>query len=341
MTKEEVLRLENKRPHVVILGAGATIDAIPDGDKNGKKSSVMNGFMHKLNLSELLEGIELHTKRDDLEDIYSELYDRGEGCKIIRQEIESKIEDYFSSFEIPDRVTKYDLLVLSLTTKDCIATFNWDPLLLQAYQRVYNRITKNLPELIFLHGNVAAGYCPNCGRFGALNRIRCAYCGTPYEKTPLLFPVKHKDYSVNFIKQQWESLDYYLCRAKMLTIYGYSGPKSDIEAINMLTNAFEKYLPAQKYDYFEIIEKKDFDSSMLSSSWRSIIDDTHCQYKIVTNFFQSRLALYPRRTVEWLNKQNTGCWGQPKVRFTGKEDWVTLKEKVIPLLSEENNTEEL
>lgn len=30
------------RPHVVLLGAGATMAAIPNGDKNGRKSSVMN-----------------------------------------------------------------------------------------------------------------------------------------------------------------------------------------------------------------------------------------------------------------------------------------------------------
>ena len=38
------------RSHTVILGAGATIAAIPDGDKNGKSSSVMNGLLKKLNL---------------------------------------------------------------------------------------------------------------------------------------------------------------------------------------------------------------------------------------------------------------------------------------------------
>jgi hypothetical protein len=35
------------RSHTVILGAGATIAAIPDGDKNGKSSSVMNGLLKK------------------------------------------------------------------------------------------------------------------------------------------------------------------------------------------------------------------------------------------------------------------------------------------------------
>jgi hypothetical protein len=34
--------------------------------------------------------------------------------------------------EIPDHVTLYDELLLTLRSKDLIATFNWDPLLLQA-----------------------------------------------------------------------------------------------------------------------------------------------------------------------------------------------------------------
>lgn len=36
------------RPHVVLLGAGATMAAIPNGDKNGRKSSVMNNFIEEL-----------------------------------------------------------------------------------------------------------------------------------------------------------------------------------------------------------------------------------------------------------------------------------------------------
>ena len=33
------------RAHTVILGAGATMAAIPNGDRYGKKSSVMNGMI--------------------------------------------------------------------------------------------------------------------------------------------------------------------------------------------------------------------------------------------------------------------------------------------------------
>lgn len=40
--------------HTVILGAGATMAAIPHGDKNGKKSAVMNGMIQKLALYDLL-----------------------------------------------------------------------------------------------------------------------------------------------------------------------------------------------------------------------------------------------------------------------------------------------
>ena len=46
------------RAHTVILGAGATIAAIPKGDKNGMKSSVMTGLINNLHLEDILNGIE-------------------------------------------------------------------------------------------------------------------------------------------------------------------------------------------------------------------------------------------------------------------------------------------
>ncbi|NLA25845.1 MAG: hypothetical protein GX878_00460, partial [Firmicutes bacterium] len=139
-----------KRLHVALLGAGASIAAIPEGDKNGKETSVMLNFIDKLDMNDILYGVPLNTKSNNLEDIYSELVSL-EKYKKVRLELEARIYDYFSSLEIPDEPSVYDFLILSLTSKDLIATFNWDPLLLQAYQRV-NKLTKNLPELAFLHG---------------------------------------------------------------------------------------------------------------------------------------------------------------------------------------------
>ena len=40
--KEEIFVIENTRPHVVILGAGATIATIPNGDKNGNPEDVIS-----------------------------------------------------------------------------------------------------------------------------------------------------------------------------------------------------------------------------------------------------------------------------------------------------------
>lgn len=45
--------LMKRRPHVVLLGAGAGVAAIPNGDKNGMKTSVMKGFIEKLGMKEL------------------------------------------------------------------------------------------------------------------------------------------------------------------------------------------------------------------------------------------------------------------------------------------------
>ena len=124
------------RAHTVILGAGATMAAIPNGDKNGKKSSVMNGMISKLGLDDLLADVKLDTKSENIEDIYSELYMKPEYAEVVK-ELEKRLYEYFDSFEIPDTPTVYDFLILSLTEKDVIATFNWDPLLVQAYVRCY------------------------------------------------------------------------------------------------------------------------------------------------------------------------------------------------------------
>ena len=58
------------RPHVVILGAGASCAAIPEGDKYGRKISALDGFIDKLGLGNILSKINLITTSNNLEDIY-------------------------------------------------------------------------------------------------------------------------------------------------------------------------------------------------------------------------------------------------------------------------------
>ena len=91
------------RPHVFILGAGATIAAIPNGDRNGLKCSVMNNFLEELDLSHILSGVELKTTSTNLEDIYSELDTMSEYSSV-KDELENKIIQKFSQYELPNNL---------------------------------------------------------------------------------------------------------------------------------------------------------------------------------------------------------------------------------------------
>lgn len=110
------------RPHVVLLGAGASVAAIPRGDKNGMKTSVMDGFLEKLGMSEVIADLNLVTKSGNLEDIYSEISERDEYADV-RGELDTRIRNYFSEFEIPDEPTVYDFLILSLRKKETVTNF--------------------------------------------------------------------------------------------------------------------------------------------------------------------------------------------------------------------------
>lgn len=105
-----------KCPHVVLLGAGASVATIPRGDKNGKRISAMKGFIEKLGMSSIISSISLVTDNDNLEDIYMEMYERDD-CNQQRKLLEERIVNYFSDFELPDEPTIYDMLILSLTKR--------------------------------------------------------------------------------------------------------------------------------------------------------------------------------------------------------------------------------
>jgi len=87
------------RPHVVILGAGASVAAIPNGDKHGRKISVMDGFIDRLGMRDILSGA--NVKSENLEEVYSELSEHPEYSEQKKQ-LEEAIWEYFSAFRIPD-----------------------------------------------------------------------------------------------------------------------------------------------------------------------------------------------------------------------------------------------
>ncbi|WP_256310466.1 hypothetical protein [Tissierella carlieri] len=53
-----------QRPHVILLGTGATMDGIPNDDKSSEKSSVMSGLIDKLGMKDILSSANLKTKSD-------------------------------------------------------------------------------------------------------------------------------------------------------------------------------------------------------------------------------------------------------------------------------------
>lgn len=136
MNLEKNNKIDTSFRHVVLLGAGASCAALPSGyDKNGKRISAMKGFIKQLGFDKLFIEYNYEPVSDNLEEVYSDLYGKEELFDL-RQELEVAIEEYFFNMRISDEPTVYDLLLLSLTSKDCLATFNWDSLLTQAYRRV-------------------------------------------------------------------------------------------------------------------------------------------------------------------------------------------------------------
>ena len=323
------LEIYRKCPHVVILGAGASVAAIPNGDKFGRKISVMDGFIDNLGMRDLLKGIKF--KSENLEDIYSELSEHPE-YDDIRQELEWKIRSYFQQYRLPDEPTIYDLLLLSLKEKDVVATFNWDPLLLHAAQRV-SQITPKLPQLIFLHGNVAVNFCEK-DKLQVFSPYSCCCpdCKKPLTPSKLLYPVRQKNYNSDaYIKNQWDILQHYLKFAYAVTIFGYSAPSTDVEAVKLLLEAWggsEK----RKWEQIEIVDLKS--NEELREKWDAFIFGSH--YQTCTSFFDTLIAESPRRStedlyarlmeVQWINTPN---------KLSPEMTWDEVKKHFAPILAEE------
>lgn len=137
---------------------------------------------------------------------------------------------------IPDKPTIYDYLVLSLRKKDLIATFNWDPLLLKTIRR--HSKTINIPNVAFLHGNVAVGVCIHCNIKRYKYNSICHRCYKPFDDMKLLYPVENKNYSSDrIIKDEWELLKHYFEISLYVTIFGYSAPDSDVDAKKLMLDA--------------------------------------------------------------------------------------------------------
>ena len=331
--QREIVNSVLRGPHVVIIGAGATIAAIPKGDKNGRKSSVMNHFVKNLGMEDLFSKVSLGTQSQNIEDIYSELYEHPE-YDGIRIDMEHRIYSFFASLEIPDTPTVYDYLILSLRKKDWIFSFNWDDLILQAYARCY-RITSDLPELVFLHGNVNVAFCNSCGKPQLKSFGVCCDCGKELIDVPLLYPIKQKDYtSSEYIKKAWETLKLVLDEASILTIFGYSAPKTDAAAKELMKSAFANR--PRWYDQMEVIDIAE--KKAIYNAWEDFITAVHEHISVHKAIFDGTLiAEFPRRTVEgYVKRYYDRWWGTSGISLKECDSLEALKQLIQPLLENEH-----
>lgn len=279
---------------VVILGAGASIaSTLRNPEPTGKILPSMNNFVQVVGLTDVVASLPDRLKANNFEELYGKLHQDNPNSDEIH-EIENRVYDYFKDMQLPDEPTIYDYLILSLRPKDLIATFNWDPFLYQAFNR--NReITKDLPYLSFLHGNVAIGYSKEDKRCGAAGMTSKATLNF-YEPTRLLYPVGQKNYTNDeFISMEWERLKAWLHEdsTKIVTIFGYGAPATDVEAVKLLNEAWGTS-DERNMEQFEIIDVRPEDE--VREQWDTFIHSHHYDYS--TNYFESSLAYNPRRTSE-------------------------------------------
>ncbi len=289
--KEQINNISCQRPHLVILGAGATRATLPNGDKNGKTLPLMNDLIEILDLSKLITDCTSEVP-NNFEVFYSSIHKEKSD---LSKQIERKIYEYFSSVQIPDKPTIYDYLIFCLREKDVIATFNWDPILDQALERSATYFKNKcrefrLPQILHLHGNVSIGYCIDCQTKGSIMTL-CHKCNKPRRKSQLLYPVSEKNYKLDaYIEQNWKAVQKVFEQAYIVTIFGYSKPTSDAKAITLFKNAWGTQ-EDRDLEEFEIINTEN-----TVESWEEFIHTHHFEY--TNNFFESKIARFPRRSCE-------------------------------------------
>jgi hypothetical protein len=315
------------RPHVVVLGAGASLAAFPNGDRNGRRLPVIKNFVEVLGLQRLLVDNGISGPFDDFEGVFSDIA-LTPGKADLLSAVEKRVFDYFASLELPKTPTLYDHLVLSLRPKDVIATFNWDPFLWQAAARNY--AFGQAPTLLFLHGNVAVGYCPDCKIVLKRDEV-CDLCGKPSHGSPLLYPVKQKDYQTDpLIAADWRTVGNALKKAWAVTFFGYGAPKTDVEAVKLLKEGWGD-TGNRNLEETEIIDIRP--ESELAETWSPFI---HTHHRVIRrSFYESYLAKHPRRSCEALWARLMECQFVKAANFPSDSDFTGLYEWLKPRVEAE------
>lgn len=314
-------------PHVVLLGAGASFAACPNGDRNGRKIPLLKDLPEILALEGRLEAAGFTLPIADFEETFTTICERSRHADL-RAEIENRVFNYFSELELPVEPNVYDHLVSGLRPKDVIATFNWDSFLIQAMLR--NKAFKTGPQFLFLHGNVLVAHCME-DRVTGFPGNTCSKCGKPLTQSKLLYPVGKKNYAEDgFIASQWDQLKRHLGFAYGFTIFGYSGPKTDAEARSLMANEWVSS-PIYRQSEVEIIDILDRDE--LEKRWEDIIFSHHS--RVAHDFSRSLIFNHPRRSTEALYDSLLMCNPRREEPFPKVKSIDQISSFIEPLVREE------
>ena len=322
---------ENRSPHVVILGAGASLAAFPNGDKFGRKLPLMDNLIETVGLDVILKKWNVNLSSINFEDFFDKLVSEKNNIQPQRL-IEDKVYEYFSEMIIPDNATLYDFLILSLRDKDLIASFNWDPMLVQAYRRNIN--LKKLPRICFLHGNVGIGACIKDKRCGYIEQ-NCLVCGQLFQKVRLLYPIKNKNYTSDpFIRNEWNVVRHYLQYAYFITIFGYSAPGIDVAARDIMLEVWNKN-QTKSLAEIEIIDIKS--EKELLETWNEFI--TRTRYGVLNSHYKSYLWRFTGRSCDAVAGATLQLEPSPENPYPDTKDLNELQVWVKPLINEETDVE--
>ncbi len=156
----------------------------------------------------------------------------------------------------------------------------------------------------------------------------------PFQPMQLLYPIYEKDYDKDpYIVDSWRCIRYYLKRAYMLTIFGYSAPISDQSAIELLKSAWGK-VEDRSLEEIEIIDIKK--EANLIKTWDEFIYTHH--YSIHTDFFDSSLGRFPRRSCEaTFDRLMNGIWLDGTKGFKSNMSFAEINTMLKPLIEDEMN----
>ncbi|HEY9198089.1 MAG TPA: hypothetical protein VIR60_01905 [Gammaproteobacteria bacterium] len=325
----DVSKNQIQNPHVVILGAGASIAACPNGDLNGLKLPSLQDVQDATGLGELFDRIEAAegSLGDGFEAKYSRLVHLGRYANDVNL-INSAVRDYFSKLQLPDHVTPYDKMILGLRDKDSIFTFNWDPFLLQALRRCSG--VASVPNVHFLHGCVDVAFCASC-KVKSNAGLPCPRCKNPMKPSQLLFPVTDKDYDSDpVILEEWNALRHALDDAYFVTVFGYSAPVTDVAARKILIDTFSSNRFREMAEV-EIIDIRD--RAEVETAWADFYFSHH--YGIFNSFEHSQINRHFRRSCDAFAMASLQCHPVPENSPTGISSVAELQEFAVPLYQEE------